>query len=183
MLKLNNIEVAYLNVIRVLHGVEMDILPDGRLDYPDEVLEKLDIVIASLHVSLQQDREQTTRRLLNAIKSPHVDLIGHPRSFWRAFQQPVEADMDAVLTAVQQHNTALEINANPERLDIDAPLARRAIEMDIKLAINSDAHYPAMLDILEYGVFTARRGWVTADSVLNTWPLEKLQRWLQTRNT
>jgi DNA polymerase (family 10) len=161
----------------------MDVLPDGLLDYPDEVLETLDIVIASLHVGLQQDRDTTTRRLLNAIQNPHVDLIGHPRSFWRAFQQPVEADMDVVLAAAQEHDTALEINANPERLDLDGPLARRATEMGIKLAINTDAHYPAMLDILEYGVYTARRGWVTAESVLNTWPLDKLRRWLHTRET
>lgn len=163
--------------IEVLHGVEMDIRADGSLDLPDEVLKKLDFVIASLHMSLRQDRDQITRRLLNAIQNPHVHLIGHPRAQQIPEREPVDADMDAVFTAAKEHGTALEINANPIRLDLEAQYARRAVEMGILLAINTDAHNIDQMDLLKYGILTARRGWVSADSVINTWPLAKFRDW------
>lgn len=167
---------------RVFHGTEMDINADGGLDFPDDVLEKLDFVIASLHVSLRQDREQITRRLLNAIQNPHVDLIGHPRAQLLPDREPVDADMDAVFAAAKEHHTALEINANPLRLDLEAQYARRAMEMDILLSINTDAHEPEQMDLLNYGILTARRGWVTAKSVLNTWDVDRFIRWTKTRD-
>jgi DNA polymerase (family X) len=163
--------------IEVLHGVEMDIRADGSLDLPDEVLEKLDFVIASLHMSLHQDRDQITRRLLNAIQNPCVHLIGHPRAQQIPDREPVDADMDAVFAAAREHGTALEINANPIRLDLEAQYARRAVEMGIPLAINSDAHNIDQMDLLKYGILTARRGWVSANSVINTWPLAKFREW------
>lgn len=166
---------------RVLHGTEMDINADGTLDYPDEVLAQLDFVIASLHVSLRQPREQITQRLLTAIRNPHVDLIGHPRAQLIPDREPVDADMDAVFAAAQASGVALEINANPRRLDLEAQYARRAVELGIPLAINTDAHSLGELALMPYGVLTARRGWVTADAVLNTWPLERLQAWLSGR--
>lgn len=168
---------------RVFHGTEMDINADGSLDYPDDVLEKLDFVIASLHVSLRQERDQVTRRLLNAISNPHVDLIGHPRGQLIPSREPVDADMDAVFEAAARYNTALEINANPHRLDLEAQYARRAVELGIVLSINTDAHSAPELDLMHFGVSTARRGWVTAASVLNTWPLEKFLDWVQNRRT
>lgn len=166
---------------RVFHGTEMDINADGSLDYPDDVLEKLDFVIASLHVSLRQERDQITRRLLNAISNPHVDLIGHPRGQLIPSREPVDADMDAVFEAAARYNTALEINANPHRLDLEAQYARRAVELGIILSINTDAHSAPELDLMHFGVSTARRGWVTAASVLNTWPIDKFLDWVQNR--
>ena len=167
--------------LTVLHGVEMDIRADGTLDYEDEVLEKLDFVIASLHMSLRQDREQITRRLLNAIHNPHVDLIGHPLAQYIPDRDPVDADLDAVFAAAQEHHTALEINSNPHRLDLEAQYARRAADMGIPIAINTDAHHVDQLAQIHYGVRTARRGWLTADSVINTWPLERFLNWVQKR--
>ncbi len=167
--------------IRVFHGVEMDIRSDGTLDYPDEVLAKLDFVIASLHMSLRQPREQITQRVLNAISNPHVDLIGHPRGQLIPDREPADLDMDAVFEAAKQHGTALEINANPRRLDLEAQYARRAVELGIYISINTDAHSAANMDLLSYGVTTARRGWVEAKSVLNTWPVERFIEWTQSR--
>lgn len=165
----------------VFHGTEMDINADGSLDYPDDILEKLDFVIASLHVSLRQDRKQITQRLLNAIKNPHVDLIGHPRAQLIPTREPVNADMDAVFEAAAKHNTALEINANPQRLDLEAQYARRATEMGIIISINTDAHNESQLDLMNYGVITARRGWVEAKNVLNTWSVEQFMDWVKNR--
>ncbi len=166
----------------VFRGTEMDIKADGTLDYPDEILEQLDFVIASLHMSLRQDREQITRRLLNAICNPHVDLIGHPTSRQLTFnREPADVDMDVVLEAASQHGTVLEINANPGRLDLEAHYARRAVEMGIPLAINTDAHRVEMLDLMYYGVKTARRGWVEADNVINTWPVQRFLEWVNDR--
>jgi DNA polymerase (family 10) len=159
----------------------MDINADGGLDFPDEVLAKLDLVIASLHVSLRQDRDQITKRLLNAIQNPHVDLIGHPRAQLMPSREPVDADMDAVFAAAAKHGTALEINANPRRLDLEAQYARRAVSLGITLSINTDAHAADQLDLMHFGVTTARRGWVEAPSVLNTWPLERFMEWIEKR--
>lgn len=169
--------------IIVLHGTEMDIKADGTLDFPDEVLAQLDFVIASLHVSLSQPREQITKRLLNAIHNPHVDLIGHPTARYVPDREPVEADMDAVFAAAARTGIALEINANPRRLDLEGHYARRAIELGIPLAINTDAHSVEMLDMMPYGVMTARRGWVEARHVLNAWPYEKFMDWVKNRGT
>jgi len=167
--------------IRVFHGVEMDIRSDGTLDYPDEVLEKLDFVVASLHISLRQPREQITQRVLNAINNPHVDLIGHPRGQLLPDREPADLDMDAVFAAAKEHGTALEINANPRRLDLEAQYARRAVELGIPICIDTDAHAAEQMDLMGYGVLTARRGWVTAASVINTWPVEKFIQWTQQR--
>jgi DNA polymerase (family 10) len=167
--------------IRVFHGTEMDINADGTLDFPDEVLAKLDFAIASLHVSLRQPRDQVTKRMLNAIRNPHVDLIGHPRAQILPDREPADLDMDAVFDAAKESGIALEINANPRRLDLEAQFARRAVEMGIPLSINTDAHAPDQMDLMIYGVLTARRGWVTAESVLNTWPLERFLSWTQSR--
>lgn len=168
---------------RVFHGVELDIRADGALDYPDDVLARLDFVIASLHYSLRQERAQITKRLLNAISNPHVDLIGHPRAQYIPDREPVDADMDAVFAAAAQRGTALEINANPRRLDLDAQHARRAVELRIPLAINTDAHSAEQMDLLHFGVLTARRGWVQAADVINTWPVEQFEAWLESRNS
>jgi DNA polymerase (family 10) len=167
--------------IRVFHGTEMDINADGSLDFPDEVLAQLDFVIASLHVSLRQERAQITQRLLNAVNNPHVDLIGHPRAQQIPDREPVNADMDTVFEAARKTGVAMEINANPRRLDLEAPYARRAWQLGIPLAINTDAHAEDQMDMMPFGVMTARRGWVTAAAVVNTWSLERFIAWIQSR--
>jgi DNA polymerase (family 10) len=167
--------------IRLLQGTEVEIRADGGLDYPDEVLASLDLVVASLHVSLRQPRAQVTQRLLNAIRNPHVDIIGHPTGRIIPDREGADLDMDAVLEAAKEAGVALEINANPARLDLDEIYARRAIGMGIPLAINTDAHSVEDFDLLHFGVSAARRAWVEPDHVLNTWSDERLLAWLKNR--
>ena len=167
--------------ITLLQGAEIEIRADGSLDYPDEVLASLDIVVASLHVSLRQPRQQVTARLVNAIRNPHIDIIAHPSGRLLPNREGADLDMDAVLDAAAEYGTALEINAHPSRLDLEDIYARRATEMGIPLSINTDAHSPADLDMLHFGVATARRGWVEAKNVINTWDTDVLLEWLQTR--
>ena len=161
------------------HGAEMDIRADGTLDFPDDLLSRLDFVIASLHYSLRQERSVITRRLLNAIENPHVDLIGHPHGQLIEKRPPADLDMDAVFEAAARTGTAMEINANPQRLDLEAHYARRAVELGIPISINSDAHDMAGMDLLPYGILTARRGWVQAENVINAWPQDRLLAWLE----
>jgi DNA polymerase (family 10) len=167
--------------ILILHATEVEIKADGSLDYPDEFLASLDLVLASLHTSLRQPREKVTQRLLNAIRNPHVDIIGHPTGRLIPEREPADLDMDAVLAAAAESGVALEINAHPARLDLDDVYARRAKEMGIPISINTDAHSEADLDMLHFGVATARRAWLTAEDVINTWPTEKLLDWLAKR--
>ena len=163
----------------ILHGVEVEIKADGKLDYPDDVLEWLDIVIASLHVSIRQPRAQVTERVIAAMRNPHVDIIGHPSNRMLPDREGADLDWDAVLKAAAETGTALEINANPRRLDLDDVQARRAIDMGIKLSINTDAHHPDHMDFIAFGVATARRGWVTAPDVINAWTPKQIKAWLK----
>lgn len=179
--EVRQVDAEMNGTIRVFHGTEMDINADGQMDFPDEILAQLDFVIASLHVSLRQEADVITRRLLNAINNPHVDLIGHPRAQQIPSREPVAADMDAVFNAAKQTGIALEINANPIRLDLEAQYARRAVELGIPLSINTDAHSIEQMDLLHYGIRTARRGWVEAPSVINTWSVERFIAWTQSR--
>ncbi len=168
--------------LRLLQGSEVEIRADGALDYPDEVLASLDIVIASLHTSLRQPREQITRRLLGVIRNPHVDIIGHPTGRLFPDREGADLDLEAVLPAAAEHGVALEINADPWRLDLDDIPARRALELGATLTINRDAHVPENVGRLEFGVATARRAWATADRVVNTWSDQRLLDWLSTHH-
>jgi len=167
--------------ILLLRGAEVEIRADGELDYPDEILAALDVVTASVHTSLRQSRERVTARMLSAVRNPHVDVIGHPTGRMVGGRDPAELDLEAVLAAARESGVALEINAHPARLDLKDAHARRAVEMGCRLAINSDAHSPADLELRPYGVATARRGWVGAESVVNAWPRERLLAWLGQR--
>ncbi len=167
--------------ITLLHGSEIEIKADGGLDYPDEVLAELDIVIASLHVSLGQDRERVTRRLINAIRNPHVDIIGHPTGRLIPDREAADLDMEAVFAAAAEMGTVLEISAHPLRLDLNDGYARRAAELGLLLSINTDAHEPDHLDLRFFGAAIARRGWVPPDQVINTWEPDRLLAWLRNR--
>lgn len=167
------------DALTILHGVEVEVRADGTLDLPDDVLASLDIVVASVHQSMRQPRAQITERMLAAIHHPHVDIIGHPTNRKLPDREGADLDMDAVLKAAAETGTALEINANPARLDLDDVQARRAVEMGIKLSINTDSHHADHMDFLFFGVATARRGWVTPADVINTWTIKQLQKWLE----
>ncbi len=168
--------------ILILHATEVEIKADGTLDYPDKFLAGLDLVLASLHTSLRQPREKVTERVINAIRNPHVDIIGHPTGrLLMPDREGADLDMDAVLKAAAETGVALEINAHPARLDLDDVYARRAKEMGIPISINTDAHSEADLDMLFYGVAIARRAWLTKEDVINCWSTDKLLRWLKKR--
>ena len=170
------------NKIRILHATEVEIKADGRLDYPDEFLAGLDLVLASLHTGLRQPRLQVTARLIKAIRNPHVDIIGHPTGRrLMPEQEGADLDMESVLAAAAESGVALEINAHPSRLDLDDVSARRARELGIPISINTDAHTEVDLDLLHFGVAIARRAWLEPKDVINTWPADKLLGWLKQR--
>lgn len=175
------VRAEYSNRITILHGTEMEIRADGSLDFPDEVLAELDVVVASLHVSMRQPRQQITERMLNAIRNPHVDIIGHPTNRLLPDRAGSDLDMEAIFRAASEHGVALEINANPQRLDLNDIHARRAIELGVLLAINTDAHLPQHLGLIHFGVATARRAWAQKQNVINTWPVAELLSWLNRR--
>jgi DNA polymerase (family 10) len=165
----------------LLQGCELEIKADGSLDFSDEVLAGLDFVVASVHTSLRQDREQITERVMKALHNPYVDVIGHPSGRILGQREESAVDLDAIIHAAAETGTALEVNSIPNRLDLDDVHVRRALELGVKLAINSDAHHPGGLDSLPYGLATARRGWATAADVLNTLDLDEIRAWRQAR--
>jgi DNA polymerase (family 10) len=167
--------------ILVLHSTEVEIKADGTLDYPDEFLATIDIVVASLHTSLRQPREKITERLLGVVKNPHVDIIGHPTGREIPDREGADLDMEVILQAAAKSGVAMEINAHPSRLDLDDAYARRAKELGVLLSINTDAHSEGDLDMLPYGVAVARRAGLTKDDVINTWSTKKLLSWLEKR--
>jgi DNA polymerase (family 10) len=165
----------------LFHGTEMEIKANGSLDYPDDVLDQLDFVIASLHTSLSQPRSQVTDRLLSAIENPHVDMIAHPTGRLLVDRPGADLDMEEVIGAAARNGTVLEINANPQRLDLKDIHAKRAIELGVMLAINTDAHHPDHLDFMHFGVGNAQRGWASADNILNARSAADFRKYLDTR--
>lgn len=168
------------NGIVILGGSEVEIRADGSLDYDDETLAWLDVVVASLHMSLRQPREVITGRLLNAIRHPHVDIIGHASGRLLPNREGADLDWDIVLDEARKSGVAFEINASPSRLDLDEVHVRQAAEMGIPIFINTDAHAISQLDTAIYGVSVARRAWLHPESVLSTWEPERLLNWLKT---
>jgi DNA polymerase (family 10) len=156
--------------ITVLAGTESNVLTDGSLDYADDVLEQLDWVIASLHTSFRQSEKQQTERMLRAMEHPLVDAIGHPTGRLIERREPYPLDVDRVIAKAVETGTFLEINANPDRRDLNDVYARAAAEAGVMLVLNSDAHWPRTLKNMRYGVATARRAWLTKEQVANTRP-------------
>ncbi|OGO35305.1 MAG: hypothetical protein A2W35_07420 [Chloroflexi bacterium RBG_16_57_11] len=179
--EIDAVQAELADTIRLLQGCEVEIRADGSLDFPDQALSELDLVIAALHVSLRQPRSQVTERMIKAIRNPHVDIIAHPTGRLIPNREGADLDMEAVLGAAMEHGVALEINAHPSRLDLEDIYARRAWQMGIRLCVNTDAHSASDLDMLPFGVATARRGWVQARDMLNTWQPEILLEWLRAR--
>lgn len=170
-------EIARLNTelapFRILHGTEMEIRADGSLDYPDELLERLDFVVASVHTARSQSSEALTRRTLAAISNPHVDVIAHPTGRIVNRRDPVALDWPRVFAAAAEHGTALEINGSP-RLDLDDSLARAARDAGARLTVASDAHRTEELDQLRYAISTARRAWVRPGDLLGSASADEL---------
>ncbi len=157
-------------------GTECDILPDGSLDYPDELLDGFDYVVASVHSNFGLAREAMTRRLVRAASNPRVTMLGHPTGRLLLAHDGYDVDLDAVIDAAASAGTMIEINANPHRLDLDATHCRRARQKGVMIVINPDAHSTGGLDDLEYGVTVARRGWLTKGDVWNTVGLASMTR-------
>jgi len=164
---------------RILAGIEVDILPNGELDCPDEILEDMDIVVASIHRAFRQDRETMTKRIIKAIENKNVDIIGHLTGRLLGRRNEYALDIERVLDAAAGCGTILEINSSPDRLDLNDINARLAKDKGIKMAVNTDAHDLKRMDEMPYGVAVARRAWLEAGDVINTMPLEKLLRYLE----
>lgn len=163
-----------LRSFRVLSGIEVDILEDGSLDLPDAILDRLDVVVASIHGKFDLSREQQTERILRAIDNRRVSILGHPTGRLLLEREAYEVDLDRILDAAVRANVVLEVNAHPERLDLSDAACRRAKELGARVAISSDAHAPHDFDHLRYGIVQARRGWLSKDDVVNTLPVTKL---------
>lgn len=165
--------------IVLLHGTELNIDPDGEVDWPADFLAGFDICVASVHSHFGQPREEMTARFIRACGNPYVNIIGHPTARMIGQRPPVDVDLDAVFEACARTGTALEVNASPERLDLSDEHILRAKSYGVKFAINTDAHAVSHLDFLRYGIGTAQRGWLTPDDVINTWPLRRLTAFLR----
>lgn len=167
------------NDITILSGIEMDILPDGTLDYDDELLAEMDFVIASIHSSFSQPRETIMERLKTALQNPHVDLIAHPTGRLIGRRAGYDVDVDMLIELARETNTALELNANPNRLDLAATYLRKAQEAGVPIMINTDAHSINMLEHMKIGVSAAKKGWLKKSSVLNAMSLPEFLQFLK----
>ncbi len=167
--------------LRVLHGTELNIDPDGNVDWPAEFLSGFDLCVASVHSHFTQPRAEMTRRFLAACENPYVNIIGHVTARKIGRRPPVDVDLAALFRACAQTGTALEINAHPDRLDLPAEHIRAARDAGVLFAVNSDAHSPAHLANLRYGIGQAQRGWLSPDQVINTWPADRLLSFLHAK--
>ncbi|MDT0341567.1 DNA polymerase/3'-5' exonuclease PolX [Streptomyces litchfieldiae] len=165
--------------LRLLHGTELNIDPDGNVDWPGEFLAGFDLCVASIHSHFGLDRAAQTRRLIRACENPHVNVIGHPTTRKIGSRAGIDADLDEVFAACARTGTALEVNGHPNRLDLRDEHILLARRHGVKFAIDSDAHTTGELGHIRYGVGTAQRGWLTADEVINTWPLGRLRRFFR----
>ena len=165
----------------LLAGTEADILIDGSLDVPEDVWPELDFAIGSIHSGFSGDADKMTARVVKALQSGRVDILGHPTGRLILGRKGYELHLEEVIAAAVEHRVALEINASPYRLDLSDVNARLAVSKGALLSINTDAHHREELQLIKYGVMTARRGWVEAESVINTWTLRRLRGWLAER--
>ncbi|MCZ0704579.1 DNA polymerase (family 10) [Natronobacillus azotifigens] len=167
--------------ITIFAGVEMDILPDGSLDFEDEFLSELDFVIGSIHSSFQQSEQEIMARLSNAMKNPHVKMIAHPTGRLIGRRAGYRVHMEQLIQQAKETNTILELNANPKRFDLSAQWVRKAQDAGVKIAINTDAHNKASLRYMQEGVRIGNRGWLRPETVVNTWTKEQLLSFWQSK--
>ncbi|MDQ0256446.1 DNA polymerase (family 10) [Evansella vedderi] len=184
-LKRQHEEVRKLNEkydgITIFTGIEMDILPDGTLDYEDEILREIDFVIASIHSAFQQSEEKIMKRLKSAMENPYVDMVAHPTGRVLGRRDGYPVNMEQLIQMAVDTDTILELNANPNRLDLSAEWVKKAQEAGALISINTDAHRLSWLDHMPIGVKTARRGWLKKETVVNTWTAEELQKYIGNR--
>lgn len=165
----------------ILTSVELNIDNEGKTDFPDEFLALFDIVTASIHTGFNQDKETLTKRALGAIYNPHIDILGHPTGRILGRRLPYQIDLESIFKAAGQTATVLELNAYPDRLDLKDDYLREAKKYGCKFAINTDAHHTGQLNYMRYGVFTARRGWLEANDIINTYEIKKVLAFLKTK--
>ncbi|MDI6737169.1 MAG: DNA polymerase/3'-5' exonuclease PolX [Nanoarchaeota archaeon] len=168
-----------LKGIRVLCGSEVNILEDGSLDYSDEILKKLDVVVASVHSKFRMPKEEITARLVKAISNPYVHILGHPTSRHFGKREEMGIDMEALMNAAKKYNVALEINSAPARMDLRDAYVKKAVEKGVKISVNTDAHSTDELKFMEYGIGVARRGWCSKNDVINTYSLKEFMKFLK----
>jgi DNA polymerase (family 10) len=172
-----------LKGFKILKGTEVDILTDGKLDFSEKILEKLDIVVAAVHSGFKQDKGKMTKRIIRALENPFVNMIAHPSGRLLGARNPYEVEMDELMEAAKRYRKALEINAYFERLDLDDVHCRKAKEMGIRVGIGTDAHHLDQMWMMSLGVAVARRGWLETNDVLNTLSLKEILKWCyQTRD-
>ena len=165
-----------LKNFRILSGTEVDIDSNGKIDYKDEVLKEFDVVVAAIHTGFKQSREQLTRRIIKACENKYVHIIAHLTGRLWGTREAYDIDLDKILKVAKQTNTHLEINAFPQRLDLNDLHARQAKEMGVKLAISTDSHTVDQLEAIKFGISVARRGWLAKDDVINTFEVKELLR-------
>jgi DNA polymerase (family 10) len=166
-----------LKGFQILKGTEVDILAEGRLDFPEKVLEKFDMVVASIHSGFKQDRAKMTKRIIQAFENPYLHIFAHPTGRLLGARDPYEVEMDKLIEAAKKFGKVLEINAYFERLDLDDIHCRLAKEMGIQVAISTDSHHPDQMWMMSLGVAVAKRGWLEKKDVLNTLSLKDILRW------
>ena len=168
-----------LDGIHLLKGIEVDILADGRLDLSDSIFARLDVVVAAVHYNFDLSRDAQTKRIIHAMDNPHVSIIAHPTGRLIGEREPYQVDIDRLIAAARDRGCCLEINAGPDRLDLNDIHAHAAKEMGVKLAISTDAHSVNGFGCMRFGIDQARRAWLTASDVLNTRPLPELRKLLK----
>jgi len=181
--EIDRLNKRYGKTFRILKGIESDILADGTLDYPDEVLGRFDFVIASVHGRFKLNRQTQTQRIIRAVQNPFTTILGHMTGRQLLRRPGYEVDVEAILAACAEHGVAVEINANPWRLDLDWRWHRRALELGCMMSINPDAHSTDELDLTHWGVEMARKGGVPAERVLNALSLSSLLQHLKRRSS
>jgi DNA polymerase (family 10) len=167
----------------LLHGTELNIDPDGEVDWPPEFLARFDLTVASVHSHFNQSRDELTHRVIRAMENPYVNIIGHLTTRKIGQRDPIDLDLEAVFAAAARTGTALEINAYPDRLDLRDEHVLWAKRHGVRFAVDTDSHAVPHLEVMRFGVATAQRGWLTAEDVINTWPLGKLRRFLRKGRT
>jgi DNA polymerase (family X) len=170
-----------LDGIVLLKGVELDILPDGSLDLPDEVLEQFDIVLIAVHSRLDMPKARMTKRVLKALSHPAVHILAHPTGRQIQKRAPIDIDLEVVFQAAKEHGVALELDAQPQRLDLNDVHLHRARELGVKIVIDTDAHSVDHLRFMQYGIEQARRGWLEKEHIMNTLPWPQFRQWLGRR--
>ncbi|HPD18507.1 MAG TPA: PHP domain-containing protein, partial [Candidatus Goldiibacteriota bacterium] len=176
--EIERLNKKYGDKILILKGIESDILSDGNLDYPADVLKQFDFVIGSIHTNFKMDKKDMTARILKAMDSKYLKSIGHISGRMINFREPYEIDYPAIFQKAAEKNVAIEINAQPERLDIADVYIKEAVKYGVKFTIGTDSHTCESFDYMIYGVGKARRGWLQKENVINTYTVDKLKKWM-----